>query len=165
LVVLFFGRLLPYKGLEVLLEAFRRLDPTKFLLLIAGEGELPSGVFSIPNVRAINRFIKDEELPGVFNQAHVVVLPYLAASQSGVAYLAHAFERPVVASNLGGLVDVVLNNYNGYLVEPRSPEQLAAVLEKVAEPGTCSRLAANIRKQNLSLDAEIREGLMKVYGA
>src|SRR5262249_13574460 len=42
LVILFFGRLLPYKGLDVLLEAFRRLDPTKFLLLIAGEGDLPS---------------------------------------------------------------------------------------------------------------------------
>ncbi|MEI9897773.1 MAG: glycosyltransferase [Chthoniobacter sp.] len=103
LVVLFFGRLLPYKGLDYLLEAFRRLDPAKFSLLIAGEGDLPREVFSTVNIRVIHRFIGDEDLPGVFNQAHVVALPYVAASQSGVAYMALAFERPVVATRVGGI--------------------------------------------------------------
>jgi glycosyltransferase involved in cell wall biosynthesis len=165
LVVLFFGRLLPYKGLDYLLEAFRRLDPAKFSLLIAGEGELPPEVFNTPNIRVIHRFVGDEDLPEVFNQAHVVALPYVAASQSGVAYMAFAFERPVVATRVGGLGDVVVDGFNGFLVEPRSAEPLAAALEKMAEPPTRARLVENVRKQNVSGDAEIRERLLEVYGA
>ena len=165
LVVLFFGRLLPYKGLDYLLEAFRRLDREKFLLLIAGEGDLPPEVFDTPNIRVIHRFIGDADLPEVFNEAHVVALPYLAASQSGVAYMAFAFERPVVATSVGGLPDIVLHNFNGFLVPPRSAEELAAALERMADPAVLARLVENVRRQNVSGDAEIREGLMKVYAA
>ena len=163
LVVLFFGRLLPYKGLEYLLAAFRRLDAAKFSLLIAGEGDLPAEVHSTPNIRVIHRFIGDEDLAMVFNQAHVAALPYVAASQSGVAYLAFAFERPVVATRVGALGDVVVDDFNGFLVEPRSAEQLAAALERMADPAVRTRLMENVRRQNVSGDAEIREELMKVY--
>jgi glycosyltransferase involved in cell wall biosynthesis len=165
LVVLFFGRLLPYKGLDVLLAAFRQLDPVKFTLLIAGEGELSAEVATAPNIRVIQRFIGDDELPMVFNQAHVVVLPYLAASQSGVVYLAFAFERPVVATRVGGLGDVMIDDFNGYLIEPRSPDQLAAALERVADRATLARLTENVRKQNVSADEEIRTRLLEVYRA
>lgn len=165
LVVLFFGRLLAYKGLEYLLEAFRRLDPAKFTLLVAGEGELSPEVAQMPNVRVIHRFIGDEDLPGVFNQAHVVALPYVAASQSGVAYMAFAFERPVVSTAVGGLADVVRDGFNGFLVPPRSPEPLAAALEKMADVTVRARLIENVRQQNLSGDVEIREKLLAVYRA
>jgi len=165
LVVLFFGRLLPYKGLDYLLEAFQRLDPARFTLLIAGEGDLPAEVFHTANIRVIHRFIGDDDLPGVFNQAHVVALPYLAASQSGVAYMAFAFERPVVATRVGGLGDVVADDFNGFLVEPRSAEKLAAALQKMAEPATRARLVENVRRQNVSGDEEIRTRLLEVYSA
>lgn len=165
LVVLFFGRLLAYKGLDYLLEAFRRLDPAKFTLLIAGEGELPPEVFQTPNIRVIHRFIGDEDLPGVFNQAHVVALPYVAASQSGVAYMAFAFERPVVSTSVGGLADVVRDGFNGLLVPPRSAEPLGAALEKMANPELRAQLVEHVRQQNISGDAEIREKLLAVYGA
>jgi len=163
--VLFFGRLLPYKGLDYLLAAFRLLDPAKFSLLIAGEGDLPAEVFATPNIRVIHRFIADEELPMVFNQAHVAALPYVAASQSGVALLAFAFERPVVSTRVGALAEVVTDDLNGFLVESRSPEQLAAALQRVAEPATFARLVENVRRQNVSADAEIRGRLLEVYGA
>jgi glycosyltransferase involved in cell wall biosynthesis len=165
LVVLFFGRLLPYKGLDDLLAAFRQLDPEKFALLIAGEGDLPAEAFQTPNIRVINRFIGDEDLPVIFNQAHIVALPYVAASQSGVAYMAFAFERPVVATGVGGLGDVVIDDFNGFLVEPRSAEQLTAALEKMAEPATRARLVENVRRQNVSGDEEIRTRLLEVYRA
>ncbi len=165
LVVLFFGRLLPYKGLDYLLEAFRKLDPAKFTLVIAGEGELPAGVFNMPNIRVIHRFIGDEDLPGVFNQAHVVALPYVAASQSGVAYMAFAFERPVIATRVGGLGDVVADDFNGFLVESRSADQLGAALERMADPATRARLVENVRQQNISGDEEIRQQLLDVYRA
>ena len=165
LVALFFGRLLPYKGLDYLLAAFRRLDPEKFSLLIAGAGDLPAEVFTRPNIRVLNRFIADEELPMVFNQAHVVALPYVAASQSGVAYLAFAFERPVLSTRVGGLPDVVRDGFNGFLVEPRSEEQLAEALERLADPVVRARLVENIRRQNVSADEEIRARLLEVYSA
>jgi glycosyltransferase involved in cell wall biosynthesis len=165
LVVLFFGRLLPYKGLDYLLEAFRKLDPAKFTLLIAGEGDLPADVFNAPNIRVIHRFIGDEDLPGVFNQAHVVALPYVAASQSGVAYMAFAFERPVIATCVGGLGDLVVDDFNGIVVEPRSAEQLAAAVERMADPATRTRLVENVRQQNVSGDEEIRARLLEVYRA
>jgi len=163
--VLFFGRLLPYKGLEYLLAAFRRLDPARFSLLIAGEGDLPADVGALPNVRVINRFIGDDDLPLVFNQAHVVALPYVAASQSGVAYMALAFGRPVVATRVGGLGDVVEDDFNGFLVEPRSEEQLAAALQRMADSAVLARLAENVQRQNVSADADIRARLLEVYRA
>ena len=165
LVVLFFGRLLPYKGLDYLLEAFRKLDPAKFTLLIAGEGELPPEFLNTPNICVIHHFIGDEDLPGVFNQAHVVALPYVAASQSGVAYMALAFERPVIATRVGGLGDVIADNSNGFLVEPRSADQLATALERMADAATRSRLVENVRAQNVSGDEEIRTRLLEVYRA
>jgi glycosyltransferase involved in cell wall biosynthesis len=163
--VLFFGRLLPYKGLDYLLAAFRLLDTAKFSLCIAGEGELPPDVSSLPNVRVMQRFIADEELPIVFNQAHVAALPYVAASQSGVALLAFAFERPVISTRVGALAEVVTDDFNGFLVEPRSPEQLAAALERVSDPATYARLVENVRRQNVSADEEIRTRLLQLYGA
>ena len=100
----------------------------------------------MPNVEVINRFIGDDDLPAIFNRAHVVALPYVAASQSGVAYMAFAFERPVVATFVGGLPDVIRNGQNGFLVPPRSDAPLAEALERLADPATARRLVENIRR-------------------
>lgn len=159
--ILFFGRILRYKGLDHLLTAFRQLDPARFELVIAGEGEVPS--IDAPNIRVINRFISDEEMGALFGAADVVALPYLAASQSGVAYMAFAFEKPVVATRVGGLAEVVRDDVNGFLIEPASPDPLAAALRRAAEPDTHARLVANIQRQQLSADEEIRERLLAIY--
>ncbi len=162
-VVLFFGRLLRYKGLEYLLAAFRRLDPREFQLIIAGEGDLAGYDVAGENIRTMNRFIPDEEMAALFNQAHAVALPYLSASQSGVAYMAFAFEKPVIATRVGALADVVHDDENGYVIEPRSAEALAAALTRVADRQTWSRLVANVRQQNLSSDEDIRTRLLEIY--
>ncbi len=162
-VVLFFGRLLRYKGLEYLLEAFRHLDPQRFELIIAGEGDLSEYRIQGANIRTLNRFIPDEEMAALFNEAHAVALPYLSASQSGVAYMAFAFEKPVVATRVGALADVVIDGQNGCLIEPRSSEALAAALERIAEPATWSRFVENVRRQNFSADEEIRARLLEIY--
>ncbi len=161
--VLFFGRVLPYKGLEYLLAAFRQLDPEKFELVIAGEGDLAEYQIEGSNIRVLNRFIPDEEMAVLFNAADVVALPYLSASQSGVAYMAFAFEKPVVATRVGALADVVVDGENGFLIEPRSAEALAAALTRLAEPATWTHLAANVRRQNLSADEDIRTRLLEIY--
>lgn len=161
--VLFFGRLLRYKGLEYLLEAFRQLDPQKFALVIAGEGDLSEYQLEGPNIRTLNRFIPDEEMAVLFNAADAVALPYLSASQSGVAYMAFAFEKPVVATRVGALAEVVTDDQNGCLIEPRSAAALAAALERMAEPATWARLVGNLRRQNLSSDEDIRARVLEIY--
>jgi glycosyltransferase involved in cell wall biosynthesis len=163
--VLFFGRLLRYKGLEYLLDAFRDLDPANFELVIAGEGDLSGYALGGANVRTINRFIPDEEMAALFNAAHVVALPYVSASQSGVAYMAFAFEKPVIATRVGALADIVIDGVNGLLVAPGSAPALADALRQVAEPATWERLVENVRRQNLSADEEIRARLLEIYRA
>jgi glycosyltransferase involved in cell wall biosynthesis len=162
-VVLFFGRLLRYKGLEYLLEAFHHLDPQRFALVIAGEGDLAEYHIEGANIRTLNRFIPDEEMAALFNAAHAVALPYLSASQSGVAYMAFAFEKPVVATRVGALADVVVDDQNGCLIEPRSAAALASAITRLAEPATWARLVENVRRQNFSADEEIRTRLLEIY--
>jgi glycosyltransferase involved in cell wall biosynthesis len=163
LVVLFFGRILPYKGLDVLLTAFRSLDPARFRLLIAGEGEVPA--VSAPNIEIDNRFVTDERLPFFFQRAHIVALPYHAASQSGVAQMAFAFGRPVVATRVGALPDIVHHEVNGLLIPPGDPSALAAALEQLADETLRARLSAAIAHDQSSSDAAIRDRLLAIYDA
>jgi len=163
LTVLFFGRVLPYKGLGVLLEAFRSLDPARFHLIVAGEGEVPAT--SAPNIEIDNRFVTDERLPGFFQRAHVVALPYHAASQSGVAQMAFAFGRPVVATRVGALPDIVHHEVNGLLIPPGDPAALAAALQRLADDAFRARLSAAITQDQSSSDAAIRERLLTIYDA
>ena len=69
--------------------------------MIAGEGDLSEYRLDAPNIRTINRFIRDDEMAALFNAAHAVALPYVSASQSGVAYMAFAFGKPVIATRVG----------------------------------------------------------------
>lgn len=163
LTVLFFGRILPYKGLDVLLEAFRRLDPARFRLIIAGEGEVPAT--RAANIEVDNRFVTDDRMPALFQRAHVVALPYHAASQSGVAQMAFAFGRPVVATRVGALPDIVQDNVNGLLIPPGDPAALAVALAKLQEPAVRTRMQEAIRQDQSGSDAEIRRQLLAIYDA
>jgi glycosyltransferase involved in cell wall biosynthesis len=161
--VLFFGRLLRYKGLKYLLEAFRLLDPEKFELVIAGEGDLAEYAIGGSNIRVLNRLIPDEEMAVLFSVADAVALPYTAASQSGVAYMAFAFEKPVIATRVGGIAEIVVDEFNGLLIEPKSADALAAAIRRLAEPDLRQRLIENVRRQNLSADEEIGARLLAIY--
>ncbi len=110
-VVLFFGLIRPYKGVEVLLEAWRGIEGAE--LWIVGR---PLGVdiselaeLAGPNVRFVSRFVPDGELPAYFRRADVVVLPYTRTERldfSGVLATALAFGRATVVSDVGGLGEV-----------------------------------------------------------
>jgi glycosyltransferase involved in cell wall biosynthesis len=79
--------------------------------------------------------------------------------------MALAFERPVVATRVGGLAEVVVDDRNGFLVEPRSAEALRAALERLAEPATYARLVETVCSQNVSADEDICARLLAVYRA
>lgn len=109
-VILFFGLLRPYKGLDVLLEAFRDVEGAE--LWIAGMPRMPLAPLreladQVPGkVRFVDRFIPDPEIPAYFRRADVVVLPYREIEQSGVLYTALAFGKAIVVSSVGGFAEL-----------------------------------------------------------
>ncbi|WP_297488987.1 glycosyltransferase [Acidocella sp.] len=105
--LLHFGRLLPYKGLDLLAEALALLGPDRdFELRICGEGPRSATLARLAAMDGVdveNRWFSDAELPGLLAWAGGLVLPYREASQSGVAAMAIAAGRQVLATNVGGL--------------------------------------------------------------
>jgi glycosyltransferase involved in cell wall biosynthesis len=106
-VVLCFGLMRPYKGIDLLLEAWAEVDDAE--LWIAGMPRMdtaPLKAAAPPNVRFVPRFITDGELPGYFRAAHLVVLPYRQIDQSGVLFTALAFGKPLLLSDVGGFPEI-----------------------------------------------------------
>jgi glycosyltransferase involved in cell wall biosynthesis len=155
-VALFFGFVRPYKGLEVLIEAWPRLVEAQpaATLVVAGEFWTPVESFRRraealgigDTVRLVDGYLPNEAVGPYFAAADVVVLPYLEASQSAVVPLASRHGVPVVASRVGGLPDVVQDGFTGLLVPPGDPAALAGALRRFfTEPGLAARLAAGTR--------------------
>jgi glycosyltransferase involved in cell wall biosynthesis len=106
-VVLCFGLMRPYKGIDVLLEAWRGIDGAE--LWVAGMPRMdisPLRAAAPPGVRFVPRFIGDDELPAYFRRAELVVLPYREIDQSGVLFTALAFGKPLLLSDVGGFPEI-----------------------------------------------------------
>src|SRR5206468_12786006 len=124
--VLLFGKIKPYKGVETLLEAARKVRKklgNKFRVIIAGKGSktfLDSLLRTddLEYIHIENRFIPDIEIPKLFRNARFLVLPYIDASQSGVMSLAYTFSKPVIVSNVGSIAEYVEHGVTGLVFEP-----------------------------------------------
>jgi glycosyltransferase involved in cell wall biosynthesis len=106
-VVLCFGLMRPYKGIDLLLEAWRGIENAE--LWIAGMPRMDISRLRAgapPNVRFVPRFITDSELPAYFRRADLVVLPYREIDQSGVLFTALAFGKPLLLSDVGGFPEI-----------------------------------------------------------
>ena len=126
-VALFFGHIRPFKGLDIALEAWKRVKDAT--LVVAGEPWWNAKYDPQPNVRFDLRFIPDSEIAAYFAAADVVLAPYRSEAQSGVALTAFHFSRPVIATSVGGLPDII-DGKNGILVPPENPEALANAVEE-----------------------------------
>jgi glycosyltransferase involved in cell wall biosynthesis len=106
-VVLCFGLMRPYKGIDLLLDAWRGIENAE--LWIAGMPRMDISRLCAgapPNVRFVPRFITDSELPAYFRRADLVVLPYREIDQSGVLFTALAFGKPLLLSDVGGFPEI-----------------------------------------------------------
>jgi glycosyltransferase involved in cell wall biosynthesis len=144
-VILFFGLLRPYKGLDLLLDAFRQLEGAE--LWIVGNPRmdiepLRAAAASAPGrVRFVTRFIDDAEIPAIFRRADLVVLPYLDGEHSGVLYTGLAFGKPLVLSAVGGFPEVAASGA-ARLVPANDRDALAeALTELTADPAAREHLA------------------------
>ncbi len=129
--ILFFGRIWEYKGLKYLMQAepiIRKAIPN-LKIVIAGKGEELS-IYDEFIVNKDSYIIKNYAIPlaevsDLFDEASLVVLPYIEATQSGVIPVAYPFCKPVVASAVGALPEVVIDGKTGFLIPPADPQALA----------------------------------------
>jgi glycosyltransferase involved in cell wall biosynthesis len=144
--VLFFGLLRPYKGLETLLRAWRGIDGAQ--LWIAGRPMMdlaPLRALATDTVRFVPRFVTEAEVPALFRQADVIVLPYARTErfdQSGVLATALAFGKPVVLTDVGGFSEVAAAGA-ARLVPAQDPAALHdALAGLIGDPSARDRLGA-----------------------
>jgi glycosyltransferase involved in cell wall biosynthesis len=134
-VILFFGLLRPYKGLDTLLEVYSGIEGAE--LWIVGRPRMPLEPLRAAAARArgpvkfVTRFVEDAEIPSILRRADVLVLPYRDAEQSGVLYAGLAFGKPMVLSAVGGFPEVAAEGA-ARLVPPEDPAALRAALEELA---------------------------------
>ncbi len=132
-VILSFGILRPYKGVDVLVDAFAGIEGAE--LWIVGRPWMDVGPLRAAAARAggkvrfVDRFVAERELPAYFRRADVVALPYRDIDQSGVLYTALAFGKAIVASAIGGFAEVA--DDHGALI-PVPPADVVALREALA---------------------------------
>ena len=146
-VVLFFGLLRPYKGIDVLLEAWRgrRRTPSCGSSACRGWTLGRCAAARRPACASSPRFVADAELAGVLRRADLVVLPYREIDQSGVLFTALAFGKPLLLSDVGGFPEVAATGA-AELVPPGDPAALRAALRRAARrPGARAALGARAR--------------------
>ncbi|MEM1145942.1 MAG: glycosyltransferase family 4 protein [Pseudomonadota bacterium] len=142
LELLFYGFVRPYKGLKVLLRALSQLRDMPVFLTVAGEfwDGYASVVAEVETLGITNQieirpgYHSDADTAELFERADVVVLPYLSATGSGVIPLAYHYRRPVIATRVGGLPDVVVDRETGWLVDSGDALALAQTIRDIPNP-------------------------------
>lgn len=141
LELLFFGFVRPYKGLDVLLDAMRLLRGRDVYLSVVGEfwsDVTPTKEFIRKHqlesqIELVTDYVSDSEAANYFNRADLVVLPYRSATGSAVIPVAYRYGKPVLATRVGGLPDVVIDGRTGFLTEPNSPRVLADAIDRTLQ--------------------------------
>ena len=159
--LLFFGRIAAYKGLDLLLDAFRLLQEggANVTLDIAGSGDITpyqSRIDSLKGISVTNRWIDDGEIADFLHRADLVMLPYIEASQSGVAASALAAGVPMIATPVGGLTEQVLHGRTGLVSQGISARDIAdTVSNLLGSPASYEALsqgALNYSRNTLGWD-------------
>jgi glycosyltransferase involved in cell wall biosynthesis len=146
-VVLCFGLMRPYKGIDLLLEAWRGIEGAE--LWIAGAPRMDISALRAsapPGVRFVARFIGDDELPAYFRRADLVVLPYREIDQSGVLFTALAFGKPLLLSDVGGFPEIAATGAACTFPAGDAAALRAALRELLDDERARAELAARARE-------------------
>jgi len=150
-VILCFGTVRPYKGIDVLLRAFAAVEGAE-LWIVGRPLDTPIEPLhqlaraARGRVRFVTRYLAEPEVPAFFRRADLVVLPHREVDQSGVLNVALAFGKPILMTAIGGFEEVARDTGAGRLVAPEDPEALAgAIGELLADAGARERLGAAAR--------------------
>jgi glycosyltransferase involved in cell wall biosynthesis len=128
--ILNFGRIVPSKGIHILVDAVKLLQERYPIhLIIAGSGVPYFDLKDIRSYEFINRHISNEEIAKLIRDCTMVVLPYTSASQSGIPMTVYTFDKPIVASNIAGLKEVIEHLNTGILVDEINAQSFAKSIE------------------------------------
>ena len=158
-VVLFVGRLAEKKGVKYLIEAMpsivNRIADTK--LLIVGDftnseskkqyEEMIAQMKVKDCIDIYDGYIPDKEVEKFFVASDLVVLPYISATQSGIAQIAYGFGKPVVATNVGGLPDIVSDRKTGYIIESENKDMIRDAVTDFFEQNRAEMFAEGVKKE------------------
>ncbi len=159
-VILFFGNIAPYKGLEFLIEAFSRLEEAAYRLVIVGAPKEEIGTYWLEIERQLDdprlagriirriEYVPDETTELYFKSADVLVLPYTHIFQSGVLFLAYNFGLPTIAADVGSLREEIVEGRTGYVFPARDVPALTATIERF--------FASNLYRERERGRAELR---------
>lgn len=131
--ILFFGRVEEYKGVDVLIDAYLNSEAARcgIKLIVAGRGNVAHDISPFSDkIIQINKYINNEELANLIRYSKFVVLPYRSATQSGCVMSAFAFNKPIIATNVGDLPNEVIEGVTGVICEPNNANDLR---EKINE--------------------------------
>jgi D-inositol-3-phosphate glycosyltransferase len=175
-VILFFGYVRKYKGLDILLRAMPTILKTlpELRLIVAGEyygdkAEYDALIeeLKIPDKNLVlkTEYIPNEDVSLYFSAANVTVLPYRTATQSGIVQIAYNFDTPVIATDVGGLAEIVKDGVSGLIVAQPTPEAVAQKVTEFFTDGLESALSEGVReeKKKYSWDTFVKgiENLME----
>ena len=171
-IILFFGRIYKYKGLEYLIKAepmiTKEVPDAKIVIAGAGENfkKYENMMVNKDNFIVHNYRIPYKEGAELFQRCSVVVLPYIDASQSGVIPTAYGFKKPVIVTNVGSIPEIVDDGITGFIVPPRNPDALAdAIVKLLKDEKLRMQMGENAYKKlkrDLSWD-KIAEKTIEVY--
>ncbi len=152
-IILFFGFIRGYKGLDILIEAMKHLSED-YLSVVAGEsyGDFAKyqklidehGVSN--KIKLFVRYINDDEVPLFFSAADVCVQPYKSATQSGIAGIAFHFDIPLIATDVGGLKEIIEPYNTGMIVNKPEPKAIADAIRVYFDNDLKNELSKNIEK-------------------
>lgn len=151
--VLFFGRISPYKGIEYLCEAMRivRQAVPDAILTIAGGGKMYFDIEpykQLGYIEVINHYVGMEELAELLSRCTLSVCPYTDATQSGVIMTSFSLCKPIVATNVGGLGEMIDEGKSGLLVPPKDSKALAdAIIELLIDKKKLTNMSEYIRQE------------------
>ena len=139
LLLLFFGFIRDYKGLDILINALKGLKNLDIKLLIAGESYIKTNkikdLIDNNNLSEMviwhKKYIPNDEINLYFSASDLVVLPYRKISQSGIIPMAYHFNKIVVCSNLPSLTDHVIEKQTGYFFKDNNSDNLSAILSEI----------------------------------
>ena len=144
-----FGRIVPYKGIDLLVESVKLLqEKYPIHLTIAGNGEPYFNLETINSYEFINRIISNEEIVSLIEASDIIVLPYKSASQSGIPMTVYIFNKPIIASNIAGFKEDIDHCETGILVNSLNAESFATAIELlIAKPLLRQEMQMNIKKK------------------
>ncbi len=156
--ILFFGYIRKYKGLDILLRAMPRIIESlpEIRLIVAGEfygdeKEYRSLIqeLRIPakNLVLATDYIPNDDVALYFSAANVAVLPYRSATQSGIVQIAYNFDVPVIATNVGGLAEIVIDGISGIIAKDATPEAIAEAVLRYFQLALEPRLTEGVKQE------------------